>query len=559
MICLLGEGIRVKLLESFSDAIAQWVLVGQALSMGKIFHSGRLMLCTVILAGLTSGCALRVKVQENWSTAAKGPLTFGAATATWQEIRAGKILNGDSVKKYNDAVRGTVVQLTENWESQEGALAVVHTDQGKARVKVKSINVPAIDLIDQLIPADFIHVKRGFREKTIVEGIGTSLLVRQKQTHGDSMIPESGLWYPVTGILNLDEPLNPVLELRDPTRGGNMESGGRSFPLAANYTAAFARDFQDRQLQFLDLPALFQFEKYADRMGLYRVSPFDPSKQVCVLVHGIYSNPTTWDKALNHIYEHEELRERYEFWTFGYPTGAPIPFLASEFRESLREMRAFRSGAGASTQDMVVVGHSMGGLLVKAVTQQGGDEEWDKVFKVPIEQLNVTKDDRTILRRLFYYEPTPDISRVIFCATPHRGSKVAAYPGAGLVGNLIQVPLQLARITAEIVDQSRYALTPLGLEIAQDRTTSLEQLSSKSGITADLYLKPLNPDITYHSVIASNRSDRGSVSDTRDGLVNYQSSHIEGVESEAVIFNSPHGVHRDEDGIKEIVRLLKLP
>jgi len=517
------------------------------------------MLCLVILAGLTSGCAVRVKVQENWNAAAKGPLTFSEATATWQEIRAGKILNGDSVVKYNEAVRGTVVQLTKNWESQEGFLALVQTDQGKARVKVQSINVPAIDLIDQLIPADFIHVKRGFSEKTIVAGIGTSLLVRQKRTEGDPMIPESGLWYPVTGILNLDEPMNPVLELHDPTRGGNFESGGRSFPLAANYTAAFARDFQDRQFQFLDLPALLQFEKYADRMGLYRVSPFDPSKQVCVLVHGIYSNPTTWDKALNRLYDHEELRERYEFWTFGYPTGAPIPFLASAFRESLGEMRAFRSGAGASTQDMVVVGHSMGGLLVKAVTQHGGDEEWNKVFNLPIEQLKVTEDDRAVLRRLFYYEPINDISRVIFCATPHRGSRVAAYPGAGLVSNLIQMPSQLARLTADIVEQSRYALTPLGLEIAEDRTTSLQQLSSKSGITADLYLKPLNPDIAFHSVIASNRRDRRPLIETGDGLVTFQSSHIEGVESETVIFNSPHGVHRDEDGIEEIARLLKLP
>ncbi|MEC5126125.1 hypothetical protein VSU19_05155 [Verrucomicrobiales bacterium BCK34] len=527
--------------------------------MGNLIQRGKLVICAVILAGGTSSCALRVKVQENWSAAPKGPVSLSAATATWQQIRSGEILNGDSVEKYNEAVRGTVVELTENWAAPNGSLAMVQTDQGNVRIQVEPINVPAIDLIDQLIPADFIRVKRGFRENTIVEGIGTSLLVRQRQSEFDPMVPETGLWYPVTGILNLDNPANPVLELRDPTRGGDLLTGGRSFPLSANYTAAFARDFQDRQFQFLDLPALFQFEKYADRMGLYRISPFDPSKQVCVLVHGIYSSPTTWDITLNRIYEHEDLRERYEFWTFGYPTGAPIPFLASKFRESLHEMTAFRAGAGASPRDMVIVGHSMGGLLSKSVTQHGGDEEWNKVFNVPIEQLNVDEADRKILRRLFYYEPVPNISRVIFCATPHRGSKVAAYPGAGLVGSLIQVPSQLARLTTDIVEQSRYALTPLGLEIAEDRTTSLEQLSSKSRLTGDLYLKPLNPAIHYHSVIASNRGERVSPIDSSDGLVSYRSSHIEGVDSEVVVCRSPHGVHRDEDGIAEIVRLLKLP
>ncbi len=525
--------------------------------MGELIHSGKLMICTVVLAGLTSSCA--IKVQENWGVASKGPLALSAATATWQQIRSGEILDGDSVESYNEAVRGTVVELTSNWASHESSPSMIRTDLGNVHVQVEPINVPAIDLIDQLIPADFIRVKRGFSEHTIVEGIGSSLLVRQKQTDIDPLIPDTGLWYPVTGILNLDNPMSPVLELRDPTRGGDLLTGGRSFPLSANYTAAFARDFQDRQFQFMDLPALFQFEKYADRMGLYRVSPFDPSKQVCVLVHGIYSSPTTWDKTLNRIYEHEELRERYEFWTFGYPTGAPIPFLASKFRESLNEMATFRERAGASPREMVMVGHSMGGLLAKSVTQHGGDEEWDKVFNVPIEQLNVDEADRAVLRRLFYYEPVPNISRVVFCSTPHRGSKVAAYPGAGLVGSLIQVPSQLARLTADIVEQSRYALTPLGLEIAEDRTTSLEQLSSKSRLTGDLYLKPLNPGIHYHSVIASNRRDKGLPCETSDGIVSYQSSHIEGVDSETMIYESGHGVHRSEDGIAEIVRLLKLP
>lgn len=517
------------------------------------------MLCAAVLAGLTSSCAVRVKVQENWGAVAKEPLALGMATATWQQFRSGEILDGDSVQIYNETVRRTVVELTKNWEAQDSSPSVIRTDQGDVSFQVESISVPGIDLIDQLIPADFIRVKKGFSEKTNVEGIGTSLLVRQKQTEIDPLIPESGLWYPVTGILNLDNPINPILELRDPTRGGDLLSGGRSFPLAANYTAAFARDFQDRQFQFLDLPALFQFEKYAARMGLYRVSPFDPSKQVCVLVHGIYSSPTTWDTTLNRIFEHKELRERYEFWTFGYPTGAPIPFLASEFRESLHEMSTFRAGAGASAQEMVIVGHSMGGLLSKSVTQHGGDDEWNKVFNVPIEQLNVDEDDRTILRRLFYYEPVPNIGRVVFCSTPHRGSKVAAYPGAGLVGSLIQVPSQLARLTADIVEQSSYALTPLGFEIAEDRTTSLEQLSSKSRLTGDLYLKPLNPGINYHSVIASNKGAHVPPADTSDGLVSYQSSHIDGVDSETIIFQCGHGVHRNEDGIAEIVRLLKLP
>src|SRR5690606_38232526 len=142
------------------------------------------------------------------------------------------------------------------------------------------------------------------------------------------------------------------------TRQAALPFSGREFPLSANYTAALARDFHDRQFEFKRLAGLLSFEKFADRIGLYRVSAFDPTKQPCLFVHGVNSSPTTWNETINRLYGVESIRERYEFWNFGYPTGASIPYMASRLRESIQQMIEFRRSQGAPDAPITIVGHS---------------------------------------------------------------------------------------------------------------------------------------------------------------------------------------------------------
>ncbi|MEM9017856.1 MAG: alpha/beta hydrolase [Verrucomicrobiota bacterium] len=501
-----------------------------------------------------------MKTSENWNLNRVEPIPIAEATNTWRQLRQGQLPPPSELESYHAAIENSVAQIASNWNNDSAALSAIRTTEGTSQISVNPVNILSFDSIGEVVPSGFVRVKRGYKkaEDTVVEGIGASLLVRQLWTEEDSMIPDTGLWYPVTGLLNLDNPMRPVLELYDPTRNGTVSKGGQSFPLSANYTTAFARDFQDRQLLFLDVPALLRFEKFADRLGMYRATPFDPEKRACILIHGINSSPTTWHLALNQMFADEEVREGYEFWTFGYPTGAPIPYLASELREGIVELQAFRRANGAENLSITLIGHSMGGLLAKAATQQGGDEDWNQLFTVPIEQLEVDGEDREILRRTIYYEPVPNIDRVIFISTPHRGSDLAAKPGARLVGDLIQLPRQVALLTTEILNQSQYALTPLGLELAK-RETSIDQLRPTSKVTAEFLNKPLNPSVEFYSIIGNKSRSSLVLEETTDGIVPYSSSHIEGVVSETLIQNSEHGVHRTEDGIDEIVRILKLP
>lgn len=509
-------------------------------------------------AVLLSGCALQVKVREEWQ-GGNQPIPLDTAAVTWDQIRSGRLPDSQELKEYNHSVRNSVVQIANNWQTNSEALSTIDTTSGKLHLKVESVNVRGIDLVDEVIPADFVRVKKGFETATEVEGVGASLLVRQEWTQRDSMIPKTGLWYPVTAVLNLDRPQEPVLELYDPTRTANLSNLANPVPLAVDYSAPFARDFQDRQFQFLKFPAFLKYEKFADRMGIYRVSAFDPDKTACVLVHGIYSSPLTWKETLNRMYEDQSIREKYEFWTFGYPTGAPIPYLSAQFRTALKDLVQFRRENGAQDLDLVIVGHSMGGLLAKSATQSSGDEDWNKFFTVPIEQLKVDEDDREILRRLVYYQPVPEIKKVIFCSVPHRGSKLPEKAPLKLVGDLVQLPNQLAQLSTDIVKQSRYALTPLGMEVAKETPSSLDQLRASSFSQVGYLDKALNPNVQYYSIIGSKDKKWTSLDEVSDGIVPYSSAHIEGVISEKIVPDSPHGVHRTEGGIKEIIRILNLP
>jgi len=516
-------------------------------------------LALAVAASVPVGCVNPFKTSVEWGLARAQPIGMEEAASTWAEIQSGRPPGRERLQQYNSAVRDSVVQIARNYQSSPQQISTIRTTSGDVDLRVNSLNVHRFEGVDQVIPTDFVQVKRGFDRETKVDGVGASLIVRRVPSEFDPLIPRSGLWYPVTGLLNLDDPSEPVLELIDPTMRGGFVRSGRRFPLSANYTAAFARDFQDRQALMPNVGGLLRFEKYADRMGIYRMTSFDPDKEVCVLVHGIKSTPMTWHVALNEAYADPAIRERYEFWTFGYPTGAPIPYLASELRAAIGEMQRFRKENGASNPNVTLVGHSMGGLLSKAVTQRSDDATWNELFNVPINELVVKDADREVLRRLFYYEPIPEVKRVVFCATPHLGTQFAAKPGAALVGKIVEVPRQFAEAMSDIVQRSSYALTPLGLELAQQRLTSIEQLRPNSRVVVEILNQPLNPQVAFHSIIGNRLGEGVPPERMTDGVVPHSSASIEGVVSEKIVHGSPHGVHREPGGIAEIVRILKLP
>ena len=83
-----------------------------------------------------------------------------------------------------------------------------------------------------------------------------------------------------------------------------------------------------------------------------------------------------WRDTIDAVESDPVLRGRFQFWAFGYPTGDPISISALQFRESLAGVYRLYP----QTKDMVLISHSLGGLLSKMQTISTGRAAWDGVF-----------------------------------------------------------------------------------------------------------------------------------------------------------------------------------
>lgn len=65
---------------------------------------------------------------------------------------------------------------------------------------------------------------------------------------------------------------------------------------------------------------------------------------------------------------------------------------------------------------------------------------------------------------------------------------------------------------------------------------------------------PIDPHVTYHSIIANHKA--ADTPGGTDGVVPYESAHLEGAASEKII-RSDHSVQKHPLGIQEVKRILR--
>jgi pimeloyl-ACP methyl ester carboxylesterase len=171
-----------------------------------------------------------------------------------------------------------------------------------------------------------------------------------------------------------------------------------------------------------DVAGLLRYEP----TGLSLLSPYRRGRIPVILIHGLWSSPWSWSPMVEALEADPALRDRYQFWTFGYSTGDPIPYSAWLLRRDLDEARRRfdPDRTDAAFDRMVIVGHSMGGLLAKMMVQDSGSRLWQVVSDRPFEELAGDTGDRDLFRRALFFKPRPEVRRVVFIATPHRGSRI---------------------------------------------------------------------------------------------------------------------------------------
>jgi triacylglycerol esterase/lipase EstA (alpha/beta hydrolase family) len=157
------------------------------------------------------------------------------------------------------------------------------------------------------------------------------------------------------------------------------------------------------------------------------LEPYRPGRIPVVFVHGTASSPARWAEMVKRAVERQAPAAAYQFWFFIYNTGNPIAFSASKLREGIKQLVADvdPNGTDAALKRMVLVGHSQGGLIVRMMVIDSGTRFWENVTSTPFEEAKLSPEARDLAKRVLFFEPLPTVERVIFCATPHRGSFIA--------------------------------------------------------------------------------------------------------------------------------------
>jgi pimeloyl-ACP methyl ester carboxylesterase len=288
--------------------------------------------------------------------------------------------------------------------------------------------------------------------------------------------------------------------------------------------------------------------------GLDMRRPYEPGKVPVVLIHGLWGFPRMWDRMIADLEAEPVIRGRYQFWTFRYASGDSIPFSAHLLRQSLQRARRVFDPDGTDTafNRMVVVGHSLGGILAKMMVQSSGSCLWETVCERPIDQVAGPTEDRRLMQQVFCYEPVPEVRRIVFITTPHRGSPLASGFLRGLGTQLCIRPSRFRQAREALLANNEPDLFAPGFR--DELPTSVGELAIAHPLLTALCELGIDPSVRSHSIIADLRDPPAP--GASDGIVPYSSSHLERVASE-VLIHDHHVCLHNPAVIREVRHILR--
>lgn len=324
-------------------------------------------------------------------------------------------------------------------------------------------------------------------------------------------------------------------------------------PIARDLTAPLA--YRTRNADQRWLQAFLRPGAGGSGDGLFMIEPYQRGKIPVVFVHGLLSDPQTWTDMANELRAQPDLVEGCQLWGFHYDTGEPFFESAAVLRRQLRQIRAVYDpqGTDPAMAQMVLVGHSLGGLVSKLQVVHSGDQLWNSVAGRPLSQIHTREQTRARLAAALFFDPNPNISRVIFIGTPHQGSNLASRTLGRLGSALVEPPAQTEQRHRQLIDDNPGVFSE---ELVRRFPTSIDLLEPDSPLLRATAKLPFRDGVAFHSVCGV--IDKPGIGGPTDGVVPLHSARLIGACSEKRVDSFHTRLTRSPATVHEVTRILRL-
>jgi pimeloyl-ACP methyl ester carboxylesterase len=417
---------------------------------------------------------------------------------------------------------------------------------------------------DQLGDFEFVsdYELKNLKHRHTTSGLGVPIIAIRKPSEKPDPIEQyytQGMSFAATLLLRFDDSYgehnssNSIrLQIFDPRESDETFVGNSVVPLETDVSTPLARYLSNPDISLLDTWGFIRPDRAQEVAGLYMVQPFDPDRIPVLMVHGIWSSPMTWMEMFNELQSDPEIRRKYQFWFYLYPTGEPMAFSAANLRDELQRVRndcdPYRRNE--KLDEMVVVGHSMGGLITQMLTLNSGDRLWKSVSGRSVEELQASPDVKSEIQRVFFFQSNPSIDCIVTIASPYEGSSLSNRFTRWLSGSFVWLPEKTYALSKTIFEQNNSGWWD---RVTAPRT-SLDSLTKNSSVLKLISESQVPPEVKHYNIVGVRRGRDPNT--WTDGVVSYRSAHRDDVTSEKLIAAGHRDLLVSPETVAEVRRIL---
>ncbi|MCU0716366.1 MAG: alpha/beta fold hydrolase [Pirellula sp.] len=343
------------------------------------------------------------------------------------------------------------------------------------------------------------------------------------------------------------------IEVANPLRVDATEVEECSIPIAKDISCPLEYQLQNRPTNPITGFLLPGSGNQDD--GLRWAEGYQPGKIPVVFIHGLMSEPTAWMDMVNQLRRYRWFNQHYQVWGFGYATGSPFVTSAMRLRSQCNEAIRLLDPEmeDPALREMVLIGHSMGGLLAKLQVADSGDRLWRSVSRVPIDQLHATEVVKNELRQRLFFTSQSHVTRVVYIATPHQGSSFASRAPGRFFSSFVRPDEQNQALHEKLVADNPDAF----IGIFRKRIpSSVDLLEPNDASLKAIYHLPVPEHVQQHTILGTGETPL--TLGKSDGVVSVESASHPAAKSEVHVEAAHTKIHTQDAAIAEVTRLLWL-